>query len=42
MMLDAVGSIIQETEQEVLTSLTKFADQLPSVMNEVCVAAIPE
>ncbi|KAF7817328.1 Alpha/Beta hydrolase fold [Senna tora] len=35
MMLDAVGSIIQETEQDVLTSLTKFVDQLPSVMNEV-------
>ncbi|XP_054817962.1 uncharacterized protein LOC129317649 [Prosopis cineraria] len=34
-MLDAVGSIVQETEREVLTSLTKFVDQLPSVMNEV-------
>ncbi|XP_061368084.1 uncharacterized protein LOC133311085 isoform X2 [Gastrolobium bilobum] len=35
MMLDAVGSIIQESEQEVLNSLTKFVDQLPLVMNEV-------
>lgn len=36
MMLDAVGSILQEGEQEVLNSLTKFVDQLPSVMSEVC------
>ena len=35
-MLNAVGSIVQETEREVLASLTKFVDQLPSVMNEVC------
>lgn len=35
-MLNAVGSIVQETEREVLTSLTKFVDQLPLVMNEVC------
>ncbi|KAK4274519.1 hypothetical protein QN277_017726 [Acacia crassicarpa] len=34
-MLNVVGSIVQETEREVLTSLTKFVDQLPSVMNEV-------
>ena len=34
-ILDAVRSIIQESEQEVLNSLTKFVDQLPSVMNEV-------
>ncbi|KHN08371.1 hypothetical protein glysoja_040828 [Glycine soja] len=36
MMLDAVRSTLQETEQEILNSLTKFVDQLPSVMNEVC------
>ncbi|XP_027330550.1 uncharacterized protein LOC113846452 isoform X2 [Abrus precatorius] len=35
MMLDTVGSILQESEQEILNSLTKFVDQLPSVMNEV-------
>ncbi|TKY58068.1 hypothetical protein E2542_SST15123 [Spatholobus suberectus] len=35
MTLDAVRSILQETEQEILNSLTKFVDQLPSVMNEV-------
>ncbi|XP_019448012.1 PREDICTED: uncharacterized protein LOC109351112 [Lupinus angustifolius] len=35
MLLDSVGSIIQESEQEVLNSITKFVDQLPLVMNEV-------
>nr|KYP42899.1 hypothetical protein KK1_035679 [Cajanus cajan] len=35
MMLDAARSTLQETEQEILNSLTKFVDQLPSVMNEV-------
>lgn len=35
MMLDSFGSIIQESEQELLNSLTKFVDQLPSVMNEI-------
>ncbi|KAK2398874.1 initiation factor 4F subunit [Trifolium repens] len=35
MVLDAFGSILQESEQEVLNSLTKFVDQLPLVMNEV-------
>ncbi|KAK7261007.1 hypothetical protein RIF29_27310 [Crotalaria pallida] len=34
-LLDAAGSIIQETEQEILNSITKFVDQLPSVLNEV-------
>ncbi|KAK8473018.1 hypothetical protein PHAVU_001G044100 [Phaseolus vulgaris] len=34
-MLDAVRSTLQESEQEILNSLTKFVDQLPSVMNEV-------
>lgn len=37
MMLDAVGSVLQDSEQEVLNSLTKFVDQLPLVMNEVYV-----
>jgi hypothetical protein len=36
MVLDAFGSILQESEQEVLNSLTKFVDQLPLVMSEVC------
>jgi len=36
MVRDTVGSILQESEQEVLNSLTKFVDQLPLVMNEVC------
>ncbi|KAI5393607.1 hypothetical protein KIW84_060653 [Lathyrus oleraceus] len=35
MMLDTVGSVLQESEQEVLNSLTKFVDQLPLVFNEV-------
>ncbi|KAG5020606.1 hypothetical protein JHK87_016461 [Glycine soja] len=35
MMLDAVRSTLQEIDQEILNSLTKFVDQLPSVMNEV-------
>lgn len=37
MVLDTVGSILQESEKEVLNSLSKFVDQLPLVMNEVCV-----
>ncbi|KAL2318004.1 hypothetical protein Fmac_031880 [Flemingia macrophylla] len=35
MMLDAAKSTLQETEQEILNSFTKFVDQLPSVMSEV-------
>ncbi|BAT82413.1 hypothetical protein VIGAN_03242600 [Vigna angularis var. angularis] len=35
MVLDAVRSTLPESEQERLNSLTKFVDQLPSVMNEV-------
>ncbi|CAJ1972374.1 unnamed protein product [Sphenostylis stenocarpa] len=35
MILDAVRSTLQESEQEILNSLTKFVDQLPLVMNEV-------
>ncbi|KEH39891.1 DUF1350 family protein [Medicago truncatula] len=35
MVLDTVGSILQESEKEVLNSLSKFVDQLPLVMNEV-------
>ncbi|MED6144852.1 hypothetical protein PIB30_019472 [Stylosanthes scabra] len=34
-ILDTVASIVQESERDVLNSLTKFIDQLPSVMNEV-------
>ncbi|KAI4316441.1 hypothetical protein L6164_024419 [Bauhinia variegata] len=34
-MVNIVGSVIQESEQEVLNSVTKFVDQLPSVFNEV-------
>lgn len=37
MMLDTVGSVLQESEQEVLNSLTKFVDQLPLVFSEVYV-----
>jgi len=37
MVLDAVRSTLPESEQERLNSLTKFVDQLPSVMNEVLV-----
>ncbi|KAK2452800.1 initiation factor 4F subunit [Trifolium repens] len=35
MALDTFGSILQESEREVLNSLTKFVDQLPLVMSEV-------
>ncbi|KDP33999.1 hypothetical protein JCGZ_07570 [Jatropha curcas] len=35
MLIDAAGAIIPESEQEALTSLTKFVDQLPSVLNQV-------
>ncbi|XP_057721657.1 uncharacterized protein LOC130935784 [Arachis stenosperma] len=34
-ILDAVRSFLPESEQDVLNSLAKFIDQLPSVMNEV-------
>ncbi|XP_045823707.1 uncharacterized protein LOC123916313 [Trifolium pratense] len=35
MALDTFGSILQESEREVLNSITKFVDQLPLVMSEV-------
>ena len=34
-LLDTAGTLIQEYDQEAMASLTKFADQLPSVMNQV-------
>ncbi|XP_038899905.1 uncharacterized protein LOC120087095 [Benincasa hispida] len=34
-LLDAAGSIVPDRDQEVLNSLTKFVDQLPSVFNQV-------
>ncbi|WCJ42914.1 hypothetical protein M5689_023692 [Euphorbia peplus] len=35
MLIDTAGRIMSESEREVLTSFTKFVDQLPSVMNQV-------
>ncbi|KAF2285085.1 hypothetical protein GH714_037801 [Hevea brasiliensis] len=35
MLIDTAGAIIPDTEQEALTSITKFVDQLPSVFNQV-------
>lgn len=35
MLLDAAGAIIPDSDQEVLNSVTKFVDQLPSVVNQV-------
>ncbi|KAK4600496.1 hypothetical protein RGQ29_010226 [Quercus rubra] len=34
-LLDAAGAMIPDSEQESLISLTKFVDQLPSVLNQV-------
>lgn len=34
-LFDTAGSIIKEYDQEALVSLTKFVDQLPSVLNQV-------
>ncbi|KAK4783376.1 hypothetical protein SAY86_007750 [Trapa natans] len=34
-IFDTAGSIIKEYDQEALVSLTKFVDQLPSVLNQV-------
>ncbi|KAB1219880.1 hypothetical protein CJ030_MR3G009522 [Morella rubra] len=34
-LLDVVGAMIPDSDQESLTSLTKFVDQLPSVLNQV-------
>lgn len=35
LLLDAAGAIVPQRDQEVLNSLTKFVDQLPSVVNQV-------
>lgn len=35
MLLDAAGAIVPDRDLEVLNSLTKFVDQLPSVVNQV-------
>ncbi|KAG8657258.1 hypothetical protein MANES_03G055500v8 [Manihot esculenta] len=35
MLTDTAGAIIPEIERDALTSLTKFVDQLPSVLNQV-------
>lgn len=35
MLIDTAGAIIPEIERDALTSLTKFVDQLPSVLNQV-------
>ncbi|EEF46174.1 uncharacterized protein LOC8258693 [Ricinus communis] len=35
MLIDTAGAIIPDSEQEALTSLTRFVDQLPSVMSQV-------
>ncbi|OAY84529.1 hypothetical protein ACMD2_15398 [Ananas comosus] len=34
-LLDTAGTLIQEYDQEIMVSLNKFADQIPSVMNQV-------
>ncbi|KAK9274146.1 hypothetical protein L1049_018960 [Liquidambar formosana] len=34
-LLDTAGAIIPDNDQEALVSLTKFVDQLPSVLNQV-------
>lgn len=34
-LLDTAGTVIQDIDQEAIVSLTKFVDQLPSVMNQV-------
>ncbi|KAJ4801777.1 initiation factor 4F subunit (DUF1350) [Rhynchospora pubera] len=34
-LMDTAGSVIQEIDKEAFLSLTKFADQLPSVFNQV-------
>lgn len=40
MLLDAAGAIVPDRDLEVLNSLTKFVDQLPSVVNQVIVQFI--
>ncbi|KAM0952469.1 putative alpha/Beta hydrolase [Dioscorea sansibarensis] len=34
-LLDTAGTLVQEYDQEIMTSLNKFVDQLPSVMGQV-------
>lgn len=34
-LFDLAGGFIREYDQEALVSLSKFVDQLPSVMNQV-------
>ncbi|XP_020598271.1 uncharacterized protein LOC110037884, partial [Phalaenopsis equestris] len=34
-LLDGAGAFVQELDQEIMLSLTKFADQLPSVIGQV-------
>ena len=34
-LLDAAGTMILDNDQETVTSISKFVDQLPSVFNEV-------
>ena len=34
-LLDAAGAIVPDSDREVLNSLTKFVDQLPSVFDQV-------
>lgn len=34
-LVDAAGAMIPNNDQETLTSLTKFVDQLPSVFGQV-------
>ncbi|KAH7670206.1 Alpha/Beta hydrolase fold-containing protein [Dioscorea alata] len=34
-LLDTTGTLVQEYDQEIMTSLNKFVDQLPSVMGQV-------
>lgn len=34
-LLDSAGALVQELDQEILVSLTKFVDQLPSVVRQV-------
>lgn len=34
-LVDAAGAVLLDNDKETLNSLTKFVDQLPSVLNEV-------
>lgn len=35
MLIDTARAVLPESKRESLTSLTKFVDQLPSVLNQV-------